>query len=324
MLNNDNLKELHSKLLVNLAAFDKFCKAHDIKYFLGYGTLIGAIRHQGFIPWDDDVDVCMNRKNYNAFLKIAHLVPKPFAIHSPGVRTNDTIFTKWEDTSTLIVEKFSEKAKWSRGIFIDVFPIDKIPNKNAKFKFYKHRMISFFFYAIFKKISFTSFSWRKVAIIVPLYWMIKIAITILPISRKKWKSMLHNHFMKWDKLEKDYRYACLVDPFEFSDITYSREVIESPLISAQFENLELPILAKSLNFLTNKYGDDVMEIPTEIPTDTHSKHFIIFKTSESYLHILKDKHKFKLLQKTLKEKMLKNVEFKLLQKTLKQKMLNSN
>ncbi len=130
---NNNLKELHKKLLVNLNAFDKFCKKHNIKYFLGYGTLIGALRHQGFIPWDDDVDVCMDRINYNLLLQVAHLAPKPFLIQKAVTNTNDNFFLKWEDTSTTIIEQWSEKAKWARGIFIDIFPLDKVPSKNAKF-----------------------------------------------------------------------------------------------------------------------------------------------------------------------------------------------
>ena len=66
----DNLEELHKSLLEILDDFDTFCKESNIEYSLAYGTLLGAVRHKGFIPWDDDLDVMMTRENYNKFLSL--------------------------------------------------------------------------------------------------------------------------------------------------------------------------------------------------------------------------------------------------------------
>src|SRR5690554_600747 len=64
----DNLKKLQKTELEILLAFDTLCRQNGIPYQLFGGTLLGAIRHKGFIPWDDDIDVCMDRKSYNIFL----------------------------------------------------------------------------------------------------------------------------------------------------------------------------------------------------------------------------------------------------------------
>ena len=65
-----NLDSLHTVLHEILDDFDSFCHSNDIQYSLAYGTVLGAVRHKGFIPWDDDLDVMMTRENYNKFLTL--------------------------------------------------------------------------------------------------------------------------------------------------------------------------------------------------------------------------------------------------------------
>ena len=67
---NKYLKELQEYELDILKYFDKICKDNNLEYFLAYGSLIGAMRHKGFIPWDDDIDIQMPRPDYNRFIEI--------------------------------------------------------------------------------------------------------------------------------------------------------------------------------------------------------------------------------------------------------------
>lgn len=78
-----NLEAIHHINLVLLKEVDRICKKNDIQYFLFAGTLLGAIRHEDFIPWDDDVDIIMTRDNYNKFLEVRHQLGKDFILSVP-------------------------------------------------------------------------------------------------------------------------------------------------------------------------------------------------------------------------------------------------
>lgn len=114
---------IQKKILHILDEVHNICETHEIPYFIIGGTLIGAVRHGGFIPWDDDIDIGMLRRDYEKFLKIAHLLPKPLSLQHPG--NDDTYifpFAKCYDTSTTLIEKTI--SSFVRGVWIDIFPLD--------------------------------------------------------------------------------------------------------------------------------------------------------------------------------------------------------
>ncbi len=114
-----------------LSHIDIFCKEHNIKYYLTYGTLIGAIRHKGFIPWDDDIDICMLRDDYNKFIEeYGRNNDEPYQILSIY---NDPLYyydtARVVDTRTTIcIDGLIHNP--SEGLWIDIFPLDNIPKYN--------------------------------------------------------------------------------------------------------------------------------------------------------------------------------------------------
>jgi lipopolysaccharide cholinephosphotransferase len=120
------LKEItyKDKLIETFAAFDRFCREHDIKYYAAYGTLIGAVRHKGLIPWDDDVDVYMLRKDYEKFCSFKGKIDD----HYDVMDINDENYwllslAKFVDTDTTLWE--FKDLPLVLGVYVDVFPLDE-------------------------------------------------------------------------------------------------------------------------------------------------------------------------------------------------------
>lgn len=114
------LKKIQLDMLIDVA---DFCAKNQISYFLAYGTLIGAIRHKGYIPWDDDIDICMPRPDYDKFLKLYNNKKSPYRVVDFSINNSYKLpFAKVNDTRTIIWETMYDKDVF--GIYLDVFPID--------------------------------------------------------------------------------------------------------------------------------------------------------------------------------------------------------
>ena len=122
----DGLQKLQQHMLRILTEVDRVCRAHDIRCYLCDGTMLGAVRHSGFIPWDDDADVCMPRPDYERFMQHAQeWLPQP--LEARCYETDPTYpgaFGKIIDSATTLVER--EHYAYVGGVYIDVFPIDGI------------------------------------------------------------------------------------------------------------------------------------------------------------------------------------------------------
>ena len=129
-----DLRELQKIELDMLLFFDEYCRKKGFRYFLAGGTLLGAVRHKGFIPWDDDVDLAMPRPDYERFLKDAHEWKGRYRLLAPEYEKNcPKVFAKILDTKTSSdAKRFQDVGGY--GVFIDVFPLDGLGNDAEEVK----------------------------------------------------------------------------------------------------------------------------------------------------------------------------------------------
>lgn len=128
----DEIKKIELEILT---AFADFCESHNLKYYLGYGTLLGAVRHKGFIPWDDDIDILMPRPYYNKFLELTGYNPIKENLETRMYRScthpNIYPFAKVIDNNTIVYENGKAK-KNITGLWIDIFPLDGYPKDDME------------------------------------------------------------------------------------------------------------------------------------------------------------------------------------------------
>ena len=117
------MDDIKKTLLENLQEFHNFCEKHDLEYFIIGGTLLGAVRHEGFIPWDDDADVVMPRKDYDRLLELYDQFDYPFKLKSPKNIKNFRIpFAKLTNETIVITE--NTFVPFKNGVWLDIFPLD--------------------------------------------------------------------------------------------------------------------------------------------------------------------------------------------------------
>ncbi len=121
-----SLKAVQAISLDLLIQLDRVCKKNNIEYFLGYGTLLGAIRHRGFIPWDDDIDVLMFRDDYEKFISLKNEFSYPYFLQTPETDPGYLFsITKLRNSETCNFTKARVGFCINSGLWIDVFPLDK-------------------------------------------------------------------------------------------------------------------------------------------------------------------------------------------------------
>lgn len=140
------MQDLHEKLIEVMDVFHAFCQKHHLTYFMLGGTMLGAYRHQGFIPWDDDIDIGMPRKDYEKLLAFSgNELPEGYKIRNHRFEMGvPYAFTHFEDINTTYIEQRRSKDTYAGGVYLEIFPLDDAPEsflfriiKSYQIRYYK-------------------------------------------------------------------------------------------------------------------------------------------------------------------------------------------
>lgn len=243
--------ELQAALFNLLCAFDDFARQEGLRYTLDNGTLLGAVRHKGFIPWDDDVDVAMPRPDFERMRAMDREVGGRYRICGPIDESFPYPFIKFCDMTVRCQESITEGA-FEEYLWVDVFPLDGMPNgcKEADKQF--NRMLAMKTRAL-RKLSPSRNAWKSF-LKVPYQ---KLAARLFPASKD---------FMEMDALAKSV-------PFGGSDrcrnviwCTYKRYFCRTPdfdaLVGLEFRGRIFPVVTHWDEVLEGLYGD-YMKLPPE-------------------------------------------------------------
>lgn len=263
-LNNYEIKRI---LLDILKEIDEFCSKNNITYFLAYGTLLGAVRHNGFIPWDDDIDICMPRPDYEIFIDTFISKDSRYEVVA---HTKDNkypyFFAKVHDSNTYLETKSTFKDKM--GLFVDVFPIDALPEDIG---LQKKNIKRFIFYRNIFNIKALKYDKDRSIIKNLTLFASRFITTFIPIS-----------FLveKIDKISMSFNYSDhkLVSISATTDqrLILSKELF-SEVIRIKFEDMEAPVPKKYKEILRLNYGD-YLKLPPKEKQVSHHK-FRAFKTT---------------------------------------------
>lgn len=128
-------RKLQLKILDIVKDIDKLCKENNIDYYIIYGSALGAVRHKGFIPWDDDFDIGMTYDNYVKFLKLCEekLDQENYYLQTYEKEENYYLsFAKIRDITTTLIEEGNKNIDIIRSVYVDVFPLVGVPNNKFK------------------------------------------------------------------------------------------------------------------------------------------------------------------------------------------------
>ena len=259
------LKEIEKNIFLE---FISVCEALNLKYYIIGGTLLGAVRHSGFIPWDDDIDVGMLREDYEIFLeKGQELLPEGYFIQSNRTDAEySNCFAKIRNSNTTYLETIVNNRNINHGVFIDIFPLDFYPDDR---KLRKH-------FAFRKKILDVRinsvYNLKNKSQKQKLIEML--AKTIYPSFRTACK--------KRDKLLKSFRNGTLLA--NHGGAWGHKEIIPSEWYGdgtmLKFDGIDVRVPIKYDRWLTQVYGD-YMQLPPE--EKRHPHHYIdVIDLKQSY------------------------------------------
>lgn len=261
--NEEELRIIKKCELNILREIKRICDANNINFILGGGTLIGAVRHKGFIPWDDDIDIAMLRSDYEVFIKAASGLPDYMVVVShPAYENYGEQMTKVMDIRAIFRERFAQNVDIPAGVFVDIFVFDNVPSNYIsravhRFKNYTLRKMIL----LANDYNFTKYGWKKGA-----YKLLQNLIKPFPV--KSLQKAYDRNAQRYNRQKTD-KVVSLSGSYGYKKETVPISYLED-LVLVEFENDMYCAPREYDTFLRSIYGDYMKLPPKEKQVNKHT------------------------------------------------------
>ncbi len=264
-----DIKEIQKLQLELMKELHNFLQEKNIQYYLIAGSALGAVRHKGFIPWDDDIDIAIYREDYEKFINLAKDFNTRYEVVNFSNKNNcDFLLTRIYIPNTYIKLSSIEKTKLDKRLYLDIFPLDNVPEDETERIKYENKIRKK--KALISRIDARDYGTGKLQLLVKK----TISFFLKPFR----KSILSST----DRLLKKYRHidtsltCSLCSQYSFEKQVMLKDIYGEPSL-IKFEDTEFYAPMKLNDYLTKLYGEDYMQVP---PIEKRRKSMVVYSLEE--------------------------------------------
>lgn len=270
-----NVRAVQERILEIMKYIDALCRKGGITYYIMGGTALGAVRHGGFIPWDDDLDIFMPPSEYEAFKRAFEEENSPQFVLQEWRTTPDYLeYAKVRmNGTTFIEEAFKDRRDLHQGIYVDIMILHKVPQNKAiqRLVYVESKFVTL--YALYQR------NWKPKT---KLQALVLRSLRFMPC--KLMAKLFYRRIYRYDNWTVNYKYCYWITPAKFRSGLFDASFFSEP-VDIPFEDTVLLGSARIREYLEYRYGD-YWKLPPEEARQA-AVHAIIFDVNNGYEEYLK-------------------------------------